>query len=203
VSAAEAVEEELDASESRCTAEMTPARRHEFASGRSAARCALAGAGHSCPVVAISHEGFPVFPEGYVGSIAHKHGRAIAVVAQSVAGGIGIDLEFDDPGAEADLRQTVITKLEGPALQDIATAQPDLGSPSTLVLSAKEAVYKAVFPMRRKLFDFQDLYLDFEIASNVFRAVRFPGRRGLQVAGRYAINSKWIVCIAIAEPVSV
>jgi 4'-phosphopantetheinyl transferase EntD len=198
VSAASALDE-LYPAEDRSTVDMTPARRAEFAAGRSAARWALRAAGHPHPVIVTSDDGVPIFPDGYRGSISHKHWRAVAAVTSATAAsGVGVDLEFDDPAAEPDLRGVVVTPSEEPLLQVLRVCEPDLGSPATLLLSAKEAVYKAVFPLRRVRFDFDDLEVALDPKHRLFRALRFPGHRALEVSGRYEIAERWIVCIAIA-----
>jgi 4'-phosphopantetheinyl transferase EntD len=71
-------------------------------------------------------------------------------------------------------------------------------SPATLVLSAKEALYKAVFPVLRTYFDFEDAELFFQHETRSFRGLRFPGHQHLKVVGQYAVDEGWIVCSAIA-----
>jgi 4'-phosphopantetheinyl transferase EntD len=190
---------QLDPVEETCATHMTPARQAEFTGGRLAAKQALRDAGLGAPVVVADEQGVPIFPAGYVGSIAHKHGRAVAIAAKTaVAHSIGIDLEFDENHDEESLVAEIITEVEQPRLATICAAEPTLLSPATLVLAAKEAVYKAVFQITRTTFDFDDAEVLFATDSRSFRAVRFPGDEHLMVQGEYELVGRWIVAIAIA-----
>src|SRR5712692_4415634 len=118
-------------------------------------------AGHTHPVVLTDSHGVPTFPDGYLGSISHKYGRAVAVATRAQVVGVGIDLEFDESHDEECLRTEVITKAEQPMLNRIRAAEPYLLSPATLVLAAKEAVYKAVYPITQTAFAFDEVELGF------------------------------------------
>lgn len=191
----------LDQAEEAVAAGFAPSRREAFVAGRIAIGRALVTAGHSRPVVLADRDGVPVLPDGYVGSIAHKHGRAVAVVAPTdLVPAVGIDLEFDDQQDEAGLAMSVSLPTEA-ANFDILAADGDVTSPATLVLSAKEAVFKAVFPTLRGRFDFDDLILSFEPGGRRFRAEHFPGSDRLVVVGEYALAGRWILSMAIASPV--
>jgi 4'-phosphopantetheinyl transferase EntD len=130
-----------------------PSRRNDFTRGRIAARRALE---HlevvDAPVLRGAHRE-PLWPEGIVGSITHAAGHALAAVGRhSEWGGIGLDLEhsdryFDDLTAHVafDDELTSIESLEGdPRIR--ATLE---------TFSAKEAVYKALFPIVGEFFGFQ------------------------------------------------
>ncbi|WP_434299317.1 4'-phosphopantetheinyl transferase family protein [Corallococcus exiguus] len=189
----------VDPSEEACATHMTPLRRAEFIGGRLAIRQALQDAGHAAPVVVADGQGVPLFPEGYVGSIAHKHGRAVAIAAKTTtADGLGIDLEFDENCDEESLVAEIITEVERPGLAAIRAAEPTVLSPATLVLAAKESVYKAVFQITRTKFDFDDAELTFRADSRSFWAARFPGDKYLAVRGEYEIVDRWIIAIAYA-----
>ncbi|WP_163868266.1 4'-phosphopantetheinyl transferase family protein [Myxococcus eversor] len=189
--------EQLDPLEDACTTHMTLSRRAEFIGGRLAAKQALRDAGHANPVVAADAQGVPIFPVGYVGSIAHKYGRAVAIAARSSAAqGLGIDLEFDENHDEASLAAEVITDVEQRWLAAVCAAEPMLLSPSTLVLAAKEAIYKAVFQITRTAFDFDDAEVRFAPGSRSFRAVRFPGVENLTVHGEYELSGRWVLAVA-------
>ena len=192
--------ERLDPAEEAIAEGMTMSRRESFHAGRTALRRALQDAGHPTLAVTGDEDGVPRFPEGYIGSIAHKYGRAVAVVCRSTATtGIGIDLEFDDCSDEADLLAIVATSREVNALGRLDRMGVPLASRATLLLSAKEAVYKAVFPVLRGTFDFEDVDLTFDAETHSFRALRFPGIEHLTVAGHYAVAARWIVCLATAS----
>lgn len=180
-------------------AEMSAARRVDFVGGRMAAESALLDAGQEQQCLVLTDaRGGPVFPSGYVGSIAHKDGRAVAIVTKSnLALGIGIDLEFDGSPDEAELATTVVTDSERRQLANVA-ADASVRSPATLVLAAKEAAYKAISPVNGRVFDFDDLDLSFDWAQRSFVAVRFPGQQGLRVSGTFELRQRWLVAVAVA-----
>lgn len=178
--------------------DMNPRRRVEFVAGRSAGRLALLRAGHPDAVIGRSSDGVPQFPLGYVGSISHKHERAVAIVGRSDGAlGIGVDLEFDEGHDEAALSVEIFTTAESAALEHLRAGEPSLRSPATLGLAVKEAVYKAVYPITRTEFDFDDVEIFFP-GSRSFRAIRFPGDAALVVEGRYELSGRWIVAMALA-----
>jgi 4'-phosphopantetheinyl transferase EntD len=192
--------EPLDPAEEAVAEGMALSRRESFHAGRAALRQALQDAGHPTLAVTADEDGVPRFPDGYIGSIAHKHGRAVAVACRSTATtGIGIDLEFDECSDEADLLANVATSREVDSLDRLDPVGVTVASRATLVLSAKEALYKAVFPVLRSTFDFEDVELSFDPETHSFRALRFPGIEQLTVAGHYAVAARWIVCIATAS----
>lgn len=191
----------LDPTERRFAAGANSARMQAFASGRLAARMALRATGMFDAVVLSDADGVPVFPAGYAGSISHKHGRAVAVVVRGGhMNGVGIDLEFDSSDDERSVREAAIVPEEERQLAALLEAEPGLRSPGTLFLSAKEAVYKAVFPLLRTKFSFEDVQIRFVAGDRAFTAVLFPGCDRLAVAGRYGLASHWLVCIASALP---
>lgn len=181
--------------------EMTPARHAEFESGRVAAARALRQAGWegNC-AVASDARGVPLFPRGFVGSIAHKHGRAIAAIAKaSTTSGLGVDLEFDQGLHDAALAEEVVTNAEVPQLAVLRAEHPSLASIATLVLAAKEAVFKAVFPITRTDFTFGDAEVAFDGKARSFRAVHFPGHEVIEVHGTYEVDERWIVVAVVAN----
>jgi 4'-phosphopantetheinyl transferase EntD len=192
--------EALHPVEEALAARMTMGRREAFVAGRVAIGRALRAAGHPGVAVGASPDGVPTLPDGYIGSIAHKHGRALAVVAgAAVAAGIGIDLEFDDALDDSDLRATVLVAAEVDQVATLAMAEPALASGVTLILAAKEAIYKAVFPVLRSPFDFDDVELTFVPEVRSFRAVRFPGSAQVAVEGHYSLAEHWMATVAIAR----
>lgn len=178
---------------------MTDARRQEYASGRIAASLALKATGVECPSVLADRDGVPVFPNGYMGSIAHKHGRAIAVVTTSRAvRGLGIDLEFDEASNEAELLGEVIGPSEQDEMPVLMFIERELRSPATLMIAIKEAIYKAVFPSHRVRFGFSDIVVTLNPATRSFTAVHFPADTGLTVRGHYRLSSRWLIAVACA-----
>ena len=132
-------------------------RRLDFCAGRYCARealraCAPALADSSIPIGANRE---PVWPAGIVGSIAHSRGHAVAAVAAaSGVRAIGVDIEpWLDEGAPARLAADLTVAGELAVLAE-ATGWP----PSrllTLLFSAKETLFKCLFPQVQAYFGFQ------------------------------------------------
>jgi 4'-phosphopantetheinyl transferase EntD len=120
-----------------------PARRAEFALGRSAARAAMRALGVPAAPVPMNPDRSPRWPAGLTGSISHCQGACFAILGQSGAyAGLGLDLEPARP-LDPDLWPVILLPQD--------TADP------LAVFVAKEAVYKAQFAVTRILFDFHAL----------------------------------------------
>jgi len=88
------------------------------------------------------------------GSISHTVGYAVAVAARGTSRSLGIDAELigavDDD--VASIAFTAAERRRGRALVDIPD---DLGR--TLMFSAKEALFKAQYPLSRQWLDFDQV----------------------------------------------
>jgi 4'-phosphopantetheinyl transferase EntD len=180
-------------------ARAVPARALEFAAGRSCARAALAELG--CPPVAIlaGQQREPVWPPGFVGSITHCQGHCAAAVvrrhpetAHGIAG-LGLDAEPAQPLSE-DARGLVCVARE---LEWIEQRRQD-GLPwDRFVFSAKESVFKCLFPIERRWIDLREV----EVVLAGEGRYRI-GSSGLlatteSVQGRYAFRDGLILTSAI------
>jgi 4'-phosphopantetheinyl transferase EntD len=143
-------------------------RRMHFALGRAAARDALADLGvETAPQISIGRgaAGQPLWPPGVVGAISHAGDTAIAVVGRQTAyAGLGVDIEELGRGVSARAMGLVATPAEQTWLA---------GGPETWRLrlfSAKEAVFKALFPIEGVWLGFSDAELTWDAAQQVFVA---------------------------------
>jgi 4'-phosphopantetheinyl transferase EntD len=160
---------DLYPSERALVARAARSRQTEFAAGRNCARRALADLGvASCPV-GLGRRGEPIWPPDYVGSITHSAGLAAAVAAlrNDRLTSIGIDVELAD-SLDESLWATVLL-----ASEQAACAQSD--SPvrrATMLFSAKEALFKAQFPLTGLELDFLDVELVFADQTTTTATVR-------------------------------
>lgn len=187
------------AQEEMAIANAVPKRRSEFRAGRRYARAALAGLG--CPDQAILPRPGrdPAWPDGYVGSITHSAGAAIAVAApEALLDAIGIDLESDAPLAP-DLARMICRPEEMGPEPELARRGID---PGKLRFVAKEAVYKAIFPRSRRILDFRDAIVTFDAGKSSFRFTlledRLPGppeRR--RYDGVFFAGDGWLACLSV------
>lgn len=131
-------------------------RKVEFAAGRFCAAQALQKQGYrGQETLGIGLHRAPVWPDGYLGSISHADGLAVAVVTASRDwGGVGIDIErILDNEAAQPLVPYLMTTTE---LAIGTTTGLLLEHWLTLIFSAKESLFKALYPYVGRYFDFLD-----------------------------------------------
>jgi len=172
-----------------------PSRRREFLAGRYCVARAmeLLDPTGSHPPVGRQSDGNPEWPDGVTGSVTHTGTFAWAAVAfASDARGIGIDSErlrrFDDPARLArHIMRPDEAAVGGPELDD------RLRLP--LVFSAKEAIFKCLYPLVGRRFYFEDAAIeDIDMTAGTFRArpasALAPGvGPGLRIEGQFAFES--------------
>jgi 4'-phosphopantetheinyl transferase EntD len=130
-------------------------RRREFATARLCARRALAQLGQPPEAVPHGPRGEPQWPAGVVGSITHCAGyRAAAVAHASQVAALGIDAEPNRALPDEVLR-AISTAEERARLRELASADSKVCW-DRLLFSAKEAAYKAWFPLAGRLLGFED-----------------------------------------------
>lgn len=118
-----------------------PKRKAEHLAGRIAATRALTAHGITA-VPGIGSSGEPLWPAGFSGSISHTSRCALAVVSTNAL--TGIDGEIILPADEAeDVKDGIIGPAEEPLLR--AAALP-FAQALTLAFSAKESLFKALYP---------------------------------------------------------
>ncbi|GAB3350960.1 4'-phosphopantetheinyl transferase family protein [Lysobacter tyrosinilyticus] len=135
-------------------------RRIDFAAGRLCARQALQAAGCSLPIdVPIDANRAPVWPGGYIASITHCDGLAMALAAsRDEVGGLGLDLERL---ISSEVSKEIQAHVASPS--EVALGRMH-GMPietwMTLLFSAKESLYKALHPSVGRFFDFSEAEAD-------------------------------------------
>lgn len=141
-------------------------RQQEFAAGRAMAReamQALAGAPVVLPILS-GEDRAPIWPAGWQGSISHKSTLCMAVVGQS-GPLLGLDVEEDVPLAQ-NLIPTICSETE---IARISGA--DEGHLAKLIFCAKEAAYKAQYPLTRMVFGFHRLEMRLDAQASEFEAI--------------------------------
>jgi 4'-phosphopantetheinyl transferase EntD len=135
-------------------------RRQEFAVGRACARSALAALEAPQGPILRSADRAPIWPPGFVGSITHCEGFCCAVAAHDRhAKALGVDAEPAQP-FDAGLRLEICTPAE---LDHFAGLPEARGFEwANLAFSAKEAFYKAYYPLTLTTLDFLDVTIRFE-----------------------------------------
>jgi 4'-phosphopantetheinyl transferase EntD len=167
-------------------------RRREFASGRGCAHRALAALGETPVPVPAGERGEPIWPDGVVGSITHCKGyRSCAVARGGDLATIGIDAETHAPLPEG-LLPDLASPEEIEALAALGRADPSIHW-DRLLFSAKEAVYKAWYPLAERWLGFEDAVLTIDPGAGAFSArllVPGPPLAGTEVRG---FDGRWLV----------
>ena len=133
-------------------------RQAEFLAGRCCAQRALSRLGLGRPLIPIGVDRAPQWPVPAVGAITHSDGSAAALVGlQAEYQAIGLDLETIQPATRAGrLLPAVMSVVE----QHLAAAVcGDVGLSFTIVFSAKESLFKALYPLCGRAFYFLDAQL--------------------------------------------
>jgi 4'-phosphopantetheinyl transferase EntD len=146
-----------------------PSRRREFVTARHCARTALARLGYPPAAIRTGASRAPQWPGGVTGSITHCAGyRAAAVARTDVLASVGIDAEPHGPLPEG-VEEAVTTEGEVPMLAALADSHPGVHFDRVL-FSAKEAVYKAWWPLTGRWLGFEDARLTIDPAAGTFAA---------------------------------
>ncbi len=175
----------LHRSEAPAVAEAVPKRQREFAAGRAAAGQALRAAGGTVTAIPMGVDRAPQWPAGFCGSITHDDRWALAVAARTEDWrSLGLDLEDASPLAD-DLIPLICTEAER-ARFDIRGASYS----AKAIFSAKEAAYKAIYPLTGRMMSFHDIEL-LALGDGAFEArlavAHPPFARGLVIEGRQRI----------------
>lgn len=151
-------------------------RRLEFICGRLCAQRALQDIGIHDAEVQVAHDGSPIWPTGVVGSISHTDTfAAAAVVSSTELRSIGVDSEKIVERQSVDtIRQECLTTREDAQLQSYLGAY-DICVLCTLFFSAKESVWKALYPVTQEFLEFRDVEIAaFDFSTGNFRESNSP-----------------------------
>lgn len=151
-------------------------RRREFRAGRHHARIALRQLGCPDRPILRAEDRRPLWPAGYVGSISHSRHFSAAIAAPASAYlGLGLDLELATP-LEPEHHRFIARPEERAALAEPLHTPKGPLDRAKLVFSAKEALFKAVYPVTRQWFGFQEATLEIHPATYRFTAyLHIPG----------------------------
>ncbi|MFC9295697.1 4'-phosphopantetheinyl transferase [Streptomyces sp. NPDC057011] len=196
----------LHPAEEAVIARAVPSRRREFTTVRHCASLALGELGVPYVPLVPGERGAPSWPAGVVGSMTHCRGYRAAVVARrGDALALGVDAEPDEPLPRGML-ESVSLPRERERLHALRALRADLCW-DRLLFSAKEAVYKAWFPLTGRLLDFHEADVLFDPVRYGFRATLLVP--GPLVGGRElrAFEGRWTArrgllatAVALAQP---
>ncbi|MEJ2633374.1 MAG: 4'-phosphopantetheinyl transferase superfamily protein [Acidihalobacter sp.] len=128
-------------------------RKRDFLLGRACAAEALFKLGGPVEqaLFKVADDRLPIWPKGWIGSISHSSVGAIAIVAKSsFTPVLGIDMHWmRDLPADLSAFRLVARRSEYAVVDRLPLTER-----CVLVFSAKEALYKALFPIIREVLDF-------------------------------------------------
>ncbi len=132
-------------------------RRNEFVTVRYCARQALGELGVAPVPILKGDKGEPCWPDGVVGSLTHCDGFRGAVVGRSAdVRSLGIDAEPHDV-----LPKGVLDAISLPAERVELSGLPGGLHWDRILFCAKEATYKAWFPLTHRWLGFEDAHIRF------------------------------------------
>jgi len=143
-------------------------RTAEFTAGRLLAHRALERLGADQGPILRGDNGQPLWPEGIVGSIAHKSNLCVAVAAKTEdVLGLGVDVE-DSKELKEELFDRICTPNELTWLE--GKNPSNHGLLGKILFSAKECVYKCLFPLNGEFLSFDEVEIEPDLVEGTFLA---------------------------------
>jgi 4'-phosphopantetheinyl transferase EntD len=169
-------------------------RRNEFITVRYCARIALGELGFPSVPILKGEKGEPCWPDGVVGSLTHCAGYRGAVVARDGAvRSVGVDAEPHDV-----LPDGVLDAISLPAERTELAGLPAGVHWDRILFCAKEATYKAWFPLTKRWLGFEDAHITFEVDESgsagsfestiLIDGATLSGPPLSSLAGRWSVN---------------
>jgi len=190
------VEASLLGVETELARKMAEKRYNEFTHGRHCARLALRQLGFQDGPIGKGESREPLWPANITGTISHtSHFAAAAVAPIASYQGIGLDMESDTP-LEEKLFKAICMAEE----IDLFDDRP--GETAKLLFSAKESIYKCLWPTVQRFIDFTEMQVILDTDQQSFSAIPHTDKCGKELVdrlqGRYdyydglVISTAWI-----------
>lgn len=174
-------------------------RQAEFVAGRFAAKIALALLGESHQI-GINLDRSPNFPPHLIGSISHCENYAVAVVERKEKLGahhIGVDIQRLLSSQEVKDTHAFIAKEEEIAL--LVQTGLSRNEAVTLLFSAKESLYKAIYPQVQEILEFDVVRL-VQSGENslMFKSNQYLISKGVSetLESHYSWFQERVICLA-------
>jgi enterobactin synthetase component D / holo-[acyl-carrier protein] synthase len=174
-------------------------RRNEFITVRYCARLALGELGFPSVPILKGDKGEPCWPDGVVGSLTHCAGYRGAVVGRGAAvRSVGVDAEPHDV-----LPDGVLGAISLPEERSEVAALPAGVHWDRILFCAKEATYKAWFPLTKRWLGFEDAHITFDVdgsgSGGTFESVILidgatqSGSPLTSLAGRWSVERELVL----------
>ena len=166
-----------------------PKRQAEYLAGRLCARHAMRQLNGPTTEILSGADRAPQWPTGYVGSITHNDTSAAAIIGHAAHfAGLGIDCEEIMEAATAQKLQSAILSPSEATLQPQTLS---FAAFTSLVFSAKEALYKATYPLIGQMFGFHDVSLQRITASHLHFIMHADTLPDWHLAVHYILHPKF------------
>jgi len=184
-------------------------RYQEFVTARWCARRAMTLLGLPEAEIAPGPHGQPCWPRGVVGSITHCAGyRGAALGRSTEVAAVGIDAEPNEP-LPADVLDGISLPQERAWVDALGATQAAVRW-DRLLFCAKEAVFKAWYPLTGRRLAFASSHISVDHSQRTFSArLRTPGPR-IQGEALTGLTGRWLVidglllaAIVVPQPVHV
>ncbi len=168
-------------------------RRQEFSTGRVCAHSALGNLGQTSDAILAGEKREPIWPDGVVGSISHSGNCCVAGVSTDPnVLSIGLDVETRE-GVSKGVRDLVCTCEELEALEENKD-NPELWK---LIFSAKESIYKSLYPVLKCWISFSQasLYFDFNAMTYTVvmdESLNIPDDILQNMHGRFVVSEDYL-----------
>lgn len=174
-------------------------RKSEFGDARWCAHEALKELGYcgEGPILR-GERGMPLWPEGFTGSMTHTEGFRAAVAAPtSAVRAMGLDAEpaqplpegvFDMIARTGEVAQIARLKAEGIECAD------------RLLFCAKEATYKAWFPMTHRFLEFDEAEIDLRSDGTLVSYLLVRPAPVPLITGRWVIRDGYVMVSTLVKP---
>ncbi|MCK1783130.1 4'-phosphopantetheinyl transferase superfamily protein [Pseudomonas sp. TNT11] len=175
-------------------------RQAEFLAGRLCARAALQQLDNLDCVPAIGEDRAPVWPQHISGSITHSSGHAAAIVGHKAQWrGLGMDLENVLSLERAErLAGEILTAAELQRMAMLPREQHALLV--TLTFSAKESLFKALYPIVQKRFYFEHAEVlewseNGQVRLRLLTDLSEEWRHGKELVGQFAVDGEQLLSL--------
>lgn len=170
-----------------------PKRRSDFMGGRACAHASLRELAMDRGPISKGERGVPIWPSGTVGSISHADGLCAAVAARSATyKSLGLDIERNGR-VTTRLEKAIMTVGD---LRQLNRGSLDRSTAATLIFSAKEAFYKAQYPISQTFLEFEAVNIELKpnaVEAILQIAVPGLGPAGTRIRGRFALDGMYII----------
>jgi enterobactin synthetase component D len=134
-----------------------PKRKAEHVAGRLCINwCYQMLTNQTPPIIHSDNHGCPIWPFPFKGSISHSNGMAVgALINKANILSLGVDVEtiLDDKTTK-NIFGMILTPAEQAIHINPVSEKMTFNSYVTLIFSAKESIYKALYPLVKHFFDF-------------------------------------------------